>query len=713
MNTRRLLLFLPLAIVAFLLSSALWVPTSSSQAKGDAKRLTTYIEAKLGDPKNLNPGLYAESTASEIVERRVFEGLVDADEHLNLRPKLAERWDVKEEAYLAAVPERELPGGKRATAAALLARLQEALAAGELPWLTPILEGMELVPEVSRPFSESVLHTGKDGKPEPYAITGTVAVPERVKLRLSRVRPDLFTRLRSTFGAAYFDGYPFESRFRLDKPADMPELRPKLADSLAVGEHNPVITFYLRKGVRWHDGHPFTSADAKFTFEAISDPKNASPRSSMFELVRDFTVLDEYTARVAYRRLYSSAIIDWAQTQILPEHLLNKAAMAREMERKRLSPEARKTFSMRNTDFNRAPVGTGPFRLVKWRPDEYIRLERFADYWGQKPEYETIYTRSIPDYLAQELELRVGAIDEYIPLPHQAARYRKDENYQVVSQTEGYYNYIAYNARRPLFQDARVRRALGMAIDVDAIIKSVLSGEGSRATGPFYSYTEYYDQEVKPLPYDPAGAEKLLNEVGWHKNRDGVLSKDGKPFEFTLITNAENPQRKAIISVAQEAWRKLGIVCHTQVFEWTVFIGEFTEKDNFDALVLGWVGGDINPDIYQIWHSSQSDPYELNYAGFKNDEADRLMDQIREEYDHAEQVKLTRRLHRVIAEQQPYTFLYSPTRPHVLDKRIMLVNRDANGRETYEKITPTPSGEINYYFERWRKLSALPVHAEQ
>lgn len=510
MNTRRLLLYLPLAIVAFLLQSSLWVPTSSSQATDNPKRLTTFIEAKLGDPKTLNPVIYSESGAAEVLEHRVFETLVAPDEDLNLKPKLAERWEVREEAYLAAIPERELPGGKKATAAALLQRLQEALATQELAWLAPALDGMELVPAAARPVSETVLRTGKDGKPEPYTITGKVSVPERVKLRLKRVMPDLFQRLQSTLGSAYFEGYPFEARFQLDKSEDMGELRPKLAESLAIAEHNPVLTFYLRKDVRFHDGHPFSGVDVKFTYEALVDPRNASPRASSFEPVRELVLLDEHTVRVVYKRLYSPAIIDWAETQMVPEHLLNKAAMAREMARRKLSAEARKAFSLRNADFNRKPVGTGPFRFVEWKPEEYIRVARWDGYWGPRPEFDDIFSRSIPDYLAQELELRVGAVDAYLLLPHQAERYRKDERYQVVTSKEGVYTYIGYNARRPLFQDARLRRALGMAIDVDAIIKSVLSGEGSRATGPYYSYTDYYDPSVKPLPYDPAGDRKSV-----------------------------------------------------------------------------------------------------------------------------------------------------------------------------------------------------------
>lgn len=712
MNTRRLLVFLPLALLAFLLQSSLWVPTSSSQAKGNPERLDTFIQVSISDPKLLNPAISSDSASSDVTYRRVFEGLIDSDEQLNLKPRLAERWEQREEAFLAEVPERQLANGQSATAAALLDRLRQALASGELAWLAPSLEGLSLEVPHERAVAESVVRPGKNGKPEPYTITGKVSVPARVKLRLNRVLPELFEQLKPTLGAAYFEGYPFEARFHLDKPAELPELRPTIEDVLAIGEHNPVIIFYVRKGVLFHDGYPLTAQDVKFTYEAIIDAKNASPRASSFDPIREFSLIDDYTVRVVYRRLYSPALIDWSM-EILPEHLLNKAAMAREMERRRLSPDARKTFSMRNTEFNRSPIGTGPFRFVDWKPEAYVHLARNAQYWGPKPEYRDVYIRSIPDYLTQELELRVGAIDYYEPLPHQAARYRADPRFQVLSGSEGYYQYIGYNLRRPLFQDIRVRRALSMAIDVDAIIASVLSGEGKRTTGTFYSYTPYYDHSIKPVPYDPEAAAQLLREAGWRKNRAGLLEKDGKVFEFALITNNANQQRKSVMTVAQEAWRKLGIRVTTQAFEWTVFLEDFIEPNKFDAYVLGWVGGDINPDKYQIWHSSQTDAYELNHIGFKSPEADRLLERIRQEYDRDRQIELARELHRLIASLNPCTFLYEPTRPYVLDARIATVNRDAEGRETYSKLTPSPGGEAFYYFDRWRKLRTWPQLAER
>jgi len=709
MGTKWLLIALPLIVFGVLLQSALWVPTYESQA-GNPERLRTFVRTSIGDAKILNPIISSNASASEVYENKIFEGLVVADRNLKLVGLLAERWQITEEAYVAALPDRTLPDGRPATAAHLASLIEAAWKSAQLGGIEASIQGVEQVPAETRALTETAMVDDAKGKKAPIDIELSIEVPERVKIRLSKVESQLFKKLESVLGAGYFGGFPFADRIKAKNPRLLHHLTEKLPELLGIGEHNPIVTFYLHPGVRWHDGLPFSAEDVKFTYDALVNPRNTSPRASSFEGVKSVEVVNELTVRMIYKRLYSPAIIDW-QMGIIPRHLLDDAALQREMAKAALSKEARDSFSVRSSGFNRAPVGTGPWRFAEWRQDQFIRLQRNDDYWGKKPEYRDVFFRVIPDYLTQELELRAGASDRYEALPHQAARYRKDPAYHVLDRRRGYYQYIAYNTRRPLFQDVRVRRALGMAIDVESIIKYALSGEGKRSTGPFYSNTPFNDPKIQPLPFDPARALALLAEAGWHKNAQGMLEKDGKPFQFTLVTNNGNPQRKAVMTIAQEAWRKLGIDCKIQTFEWTVFLEDFAHKLNFDALVLAWVGGDISPDKYQLWHSSQTGPYQLNFSGFKNPRVDELIVRIREEYDFDKQVALTHEVHRLIADEQPFTFLYEPTEPVVLDKRIVEVEHEPDGREAYRKIVPTPSGAIDFYFEQWRKLPQEPNYA--
>ncbi len=216
------------------------------------------------------------------------------------------------------------------------------------------------MPSEVRELSETVLVDNAKGKKEPLDVAMTVQVPERVRLRLSKVDPQLFDKLGSVLGPSYFKNYPFADRFRLKDPSLLGKVKERFPELLGVGEHNPIITFYLRPGVRWHDGVPFTAQDVEFTYRALVDPKNASPRSSSFEAIKSVEIVNPLTVRVTYKRLYAPALLDWC-LEVIPKHLLDDPALAREMDARDLSAEARKTFSLRNSNYNLKPIGTGRF----------------------------------------------------------------------------------------------------------------------------------------------------------------------------------------------------------------------------------------------------------------------------------------------------------------------------------------------------------------
>jgi ABC-type transport system substrate-binding protein len=390
---------------------------------------------------------------------------------------------------------------------------------------------------------------------------------------------------------------------------------------------------------------------------------------------------------------------------ILPEHLLNDESLRKEAIQSGKDPEK---FSMRQSRFNRHPIGCGPFRFKEWKSDQYILLDRYDQYWEGPPHYRQYFYRIIPDPLTQEMEFYAGTADAYAVRPHQVERLKQDPTYQGFSGLSFGYTYIGYNMRREPFNDPRVRRALGMAIDVDKVIQYVLFGQGEQITGPFPKQTDYYNAAVKPLPYDPQGALKLLEEAGWRRNQQGWLEKNGKRLQFTLITNSGNELRKAILTVAQDAWKQIGVDVRTDLLEWAVFIQERVHKLDFDALILGWSMG-IEPDLYQLWHSSQTQPYQLNFVGFKNEAADDLIIKIRQEYDHDQQAAYCHRLHEIIAREQPYTFLYVSKWTAILDKRIVIKETDPEGKVIYRKITPTKTGDYKFYFNRWIKLPDVPV----
>ena len=303
---------------------------------------------------------------------------------------------------------------------------------------------------------------------------------------------------------------------------------------------------------------------------------------------------------------------------------------------------------------------------------------------GRGPPTTASYVyRIVPDLLTQEIEFYAGTIDAYAVQPHQVARLQADPALPELFRDLLGYSYIAYNLRRPPFDDLRVRRALGLAINVDDIIRYVLYDQGERTTGPFPQQTEYYDRTIAPLPYDPAGAALLLAEAGWQRNGEGMLEKDGQRLRFTLITNSGNdsaqvdPRDRAGRLAAARRRRVARIESSGRCSSRSASTSSTSTRS-----CSGWSMG-LDPDLYQIWHSSQSGPYQLNFIGYRNPEADELIVRIRQEYDFRRQVELCRRLHAIIAHDQPYTFLYVGKWTALLDRRIVM--RDPDG--AYRRIS--------------------------
>ncbi len=705
MTTKRFLILVPTIIVLFLLQSYFWVPTYEEQTKGNPNRLKEYINASIGDATLLNPILSA-NTASSQIEGLVFEGLIDYDEELRFRGRLATSWKIFEEAYFyinenAQISERELPD-----ASAVVQFLEQAIENSQTfsPRVKASLKRIQSV--ILLPPKEWVVTKNMknaQSKKETGSVKIRVKAPCRIKLVLSEVDQDLFTRLSEVLGSDYFSTFDGAQYVNAESPIAEKQRMAWAKAILPATEHNPVLVFNLRPNVKFHDGHLFDANDVRFTYEAIMDPKNLSPRISDYEPVKSVEVLDPLKVRIVYKRLYSPAISTWGMG-VLPQHLLDWEALKREAETFGQDPE---NYAMRQSRFNRHPVGCGPFTFLEWKSDQFISLKAFEDYWEGPPNYKKYVMRIIPDLLTQEMEFYAGTLDAYNVQPHQVKRLKEDPRFQSFSGTSFGYSYIGYNMERPPFDDVRVRRALGMAIDVNKIIDYVLYGQGEIITGPFVKQTDYYDHKIPPLPYDPEGALRLLQEAGFKMNKAGWLEKDGKPFQFTLISNSGNDIRKAILAIAQDAWRQIGIDVRTDLLEWSVFIKERVDKHDFDAVVLGWQMG-INPDLYQIWHSSQTHPYQLNFVSFKNKKADELIIKIRREYNHEKQVEYCHEFHKIIAEEQPYTFLYVGKWTAVLDKRVVIKDFDEDGNMLYKKIKPTKTGTYKFHFNKWVKIPNMP-----
>jgi len=427
-----------------------------------------------------------------------------------------------------------------------------------------------------------------------------------------------------------------------------------LAESWDISRDGLVITFHLRHNVRWHDGQPFTAEDVLFTYQLTVDPRTPTAYAGDFLKVKKAEALDDYTFRATYDKPFAPALMSWGNA-ILPRHLLAGKDITR-------TPLARK------------PIGTGPYKFKEWIAGQKIVLVSNTDYFEGRPYIDGYILRIIPDMATMFLELRAGGIDRMSLTPLQYTRqtenplFRRD--YKKFRYLSFAYTFVGYNIKNPLFADRRVRQALALAIDKEEIIQGVLLGLGKPATGPFKPGTWAYNQNVMTFPHNPGKARALLAEAGWlDRDGDGLLDRDGQPFAFELLVNQGNEVRGKCAEIIQRRLAEIGISVKIRVVEWAAFVNDFINKRRFDATILGWTIP-LDPDLYDVWHSTKTGPQELNFTSFKNEEVDRLLEKGRSTFNLEERKKCYYRIQEILAEEQPYTFLYVPDALPIIQSRF-------------------------------------------
>lgn len=464
----------------------------------------------------------------------------------------------------------------------------------------------------------------------------------------------------------------FGQLMRLDKNYD---LIPGMAEKWDVSADQKTITFHLRKNIKWHDGAHFSADDLLFQYEMMVHPDVPSAYKEDFMQIQKAEAPDDFTFRVTFKEPYAPALVRMAGMTGLPRHLL----------------KGTKPADLIKSPLARNPVGNGAWRFVEWKAQTHIILESNPAHYLGRPMIAKNITRVIPDPATQFLELKSGGIDMMSLQPLQYLKQTDGEyfqkNYRKYKYLANAYTYMGYNMQRPMFADKRVRQAITYAIDKRELIDGVLMGLGQEADVPYKPGTWAYKSDVKKYTYDPAKAAALLKEAGWsQKNSEGYLVKDGKPFEFEIITNQGNPLRAKTAEILQQRLKQVGIKVGVRVLEWSSFINNFINKRNFDACILGWSLG-IDPDQYEIWNSKKTGEHELNFISYSNAEVDKILDDARRTFNKEARKKLYHRFQDILADEQPYTFLYVPEALPIVSSRV-------------RGIDPGPAG-IAYNFDEW------------
>ncbi|MCK9614652.1 MAG: peptide-binding protein [Candidatus Omnitrophica bacterium] len=480
---------------------------------------------------------------------------------------------------------------------------------------------------------------------------------------------NLIPMLASDSASHEVSGFIFNGLVKYDKDLT---LIGDLAESWEISKDGLEITFHLKKGIKWHDGVEFTADDVLFGYKTIIDEKTPSAYKEDFLQVKIAEVVDKYTFKVTYDKPFAPALASWGSLVVLPKHILEKEDITK-------------------TSFSRNPVGTGPFKFKEWVPGQKVILTANPDYFEGRPYLDGVTIRIIPDPTTMFLELKTQGLDWIGLTPLQYKKQTEDkffnENYKKFKYPSFAYTYLGFNLKHPWFSEKKVRQAIAYALDKEEIIKGVLLGMGSISTGPYVPDTWPYNPNVKKYEYNPQKAKELLAEAGWSdSDNDGILDKDGKPFEFTILTNMGNTARIKTATIIQYRLSKVGIKVNIRSLEWSAFINWFIDKKRFEAVILGW-SISLDPDQYDIWHSTKTKEKELNFVSFANPEVDKLLERGRRTFDIEKRKQAYFRIQEIIAEELPYIFLYVPDSLPIVSSR-------------FQGIEPAPIG-IGYNIEKW------------
>ena len=451
----------------------------------------------------------------------------------------------------------------------------------------------------------------------------------------------------------------FNKLLKYDKNLD---LEGELVESWQVSTDQKTITFKLKPNLKWSDGKPLTSADVLWTWQAVADEKTRSPYASDFQLVKKAETPDALTFSVTYEQAYAPALDSWAGLQILPKHLLQGQ-------------------DLHTTTFARKPIGSSYYKLDSWTNGENIKLSRNLTSILGQPKIDNLVTRIIPDSSAQFLELMADNIDSMGLDPIKYARIiparpELKQKLALYKELGNSYTYMGFNLKRKPYNDVRVRKAINYAIDKQEIIDGVYLGLGIDIASPYKPGTRWSNPDLKPYPYDPQKAKALLKEAGFiDSDGDGVLERDGKPFSFEILTN-QNKEREKSAVLIQRRLKDVGIQANVRAIEWASFISRFIKTGDFDVVILGW-GLGLDPDQFNIWHSSQQAPGQFNFIGYNNPSIDKLLEQGRTELNADKRQKIYHEFAKELLEDSPIVYLSAGYGLTAIHKRVKGIDNPA------------------------------------
>ncbi|MGI6203779.1 MAG: ABC transporter substrate-binding protein [Anaerovoracaceae bacterium] len=421
---------------------------------------------------------------------------------------------------------------------------------------------------------------------------------------------------------------------------------PGLAKSWSWDESTKTYTFNLRKNLKFHDGEPLTSADVKFTLEAILDEDNQSEIATNYQDIKKIECPDDLTVKIQLERP-NVAFPDYMTVGILPKHLLEGKNLAED-------------------DFNQNPVGAGPYKLTEWDEGQSITMEAFDDYYGGRPHIKKVVFKIVEDTDARAAQLESGDLDMAQITPKDAKNLRKNDNFNVYNMETADYRAIAYNFNSKLFKKyPELTNILSYAVDRETILKSVQLGEGQVAYSPLQKNI-YNDPDMEKFSYDPEKCEQLLQQDGWKKNKDGYYEKNGDELKMTIWAMEDDQLRVDMAKMCAQQLKKVGVNAEAKA-------AQQMDWENQDCCIIGWGSPfDADDHTYKIFTTGAGD----NYTYYSNPAVDRTLTAARAEENTSVRASLYKTFQEELTEKMPYTFITYVDADYAVSKDISGITPD-------------------------------------
>lgn len=448
--------------------------------------------------------------------------------------------------------------------------------------------------------------------------------------------------------------FPRLLREESDSEKHPPTFDPDLATSYDWSPDHRTLTFHLRENARWSDKVPLTADDVRWTWQAEKSPEVAWPFSYMKSEITDVEAVAAHTVRFHFKRVYAKQLFDANEGGIMPRHAWEKLPFSQ--------------WRQGADWFKRHLVVDGPFTIQSWQPQQEVVLVRNDEYFEpSRPYLDRVVIRIVPDQASIMTQLQSGELNFTTAIaPTAAAQVTADPHLRLLSCWGRTWTAVAWNGVREPFSDPEVRRALGLALDRRAIVNSIWHQYGQLSESPILAAVWAHDRSLRPLPYDPNNARRILQAKGFAAGPDGILRRRGRPFVFDLATNADNQQRVASLIMIQEQLRRIGVQAKIREQEFNSMNAQI-EAGNFDAAVVGKTM-DTSLDTSAFFHSRSLGS--TNITRYSNPEVDRLIDRAMSQPDIALAKPDLDRIQEILHHDQPYTFLWESQRLFALNRRL-------------------------------------------